>query len=184
MVMAKRVGSNPLDTLSLLNAKVDVRRGRRELTADELRALLAATRTATNRFRGLAGEDRYHLYLAAATTGFRARALSHLTPADFDLESEPPTVTLAARFNKSRKPKVQPLPPDVVVPLRAYLSDRPKGQPVWGGTWARDKRGAQMIRGDLARAGIAYAVASSTGRPRCHGALSMTSTTRGCVSAG
>ena len=75
MVRAKRIGANPLETLPLLNTQSDIRRGRRELTADELRRLLAAARSSTRMFRGLAGEDRSHLYLTAATTGFRASAL-------------------------------------------------------------------------------------------------------------
>ena len=101
LVRAKRIGSNPLDSLSLVNAQADVRRARRELTADELRRLFAATRASDRAFRGLTGEDRFHLYLTAAATGFRASALANLTPADFDLAADAPTVTLAARFNKS-----------------------------------------------------------------------------------
>src|SRR5262249_46319512 len=110
MVRAKRSGANPLEALSLVNAQVDVRRARRELTADELRTLLVTTRASERGFRGLTGEDRFHLYLTAAVSGFRAAALASLTPADFDLDADTPTVTLAARFNKSRKPKLQPMP--------------------------------------------------------------------------
>jgi integrase len=163
MTRAKRIGSNPLDTLTLLNAQTDVRRGRRELTADELRGLLAATRAIGRTFRGLTGEDRFHLYLTAATTGFRANALANLTPSDFDLTAGSGTVTLAARFNKSRKPKVQPIPADVVAQLILFLRGKPKARPVWGGTWARDHRGAEMIRGDLVAAGIPYTVEGPDG---------------------
>ncbi len=42
--------------------------------------------------------------------------------------------------------------------LRGYLAGKPVGGRVWGGTWARDKRGAEMMRGDLTAAGIPYAV--------------------------
>ena len=73
------------------------------------------------------------------------------------------TVTLAARFNKSRKPKVQPLPVDVANALRAYLANRPANASVWGGTWARDHRGAEKLRDDLNAAGIACAVEGSDG---------------------
>ena len=163
MVRVNRIGSNPLDSLTLLNARVDIRRSRRELTADELRELLTAARDSARAYRGLTGPDRFHLYLTAAGTGFRARALSNLTPDDFDLVGDSPTVTLAARFNKSRKPKVQPLPPDVAEQLRVYLAGRPGDQPVWGGTWAKDKRGAEMIRGDLETAGIPYSVEGPDG---------------------
>ena len=81
----------------------------------------------------------------------------------FDLDADPATVTLAARFNKSRKPKVQLVPPEVAVQLRGYLSGRPENRPVWGGTWARDHRGAEMIRGDLEAAGIPYTVEGPDG---------------------
>ena len=163
MVKAKRIASNPLDSLSLMNTQVDIRRARRELTADELRQLFAATRASDRAFRGLSGEDRYHLYLTAATTGFRASALASLTPSDFFLPGDGATITLAARFNKSRKPKVQPLPADVAEELNAFLKTKAKGQAVWGGTWARDHRGAEMIRSDLKAAGIAYAVEGPDG---------------------
>lgn len=142
---------------------MDVRRGRRELDAGELTAVLAAARSSARSFRGLAGEDRFFLYLVAATTGFRVQALSNLTPDDFDLDGRSPVVVLAARFNKSRKPKVQPLPLDVAAVLRPYLAGRPAGEPIWGGTWAADHRGAEMLRIDLAAAGIAYAVEDPDG---------------------
>ena len=161
LVKAKRIGANPLDSLSLVNAAVDVRHARRELTAAELGRLFVAAQASARAYRGLAGADRYFLYLVAAGTGFRASALSNLTPADFDLSAG--TVTLAARFNKSRRLKVQPLPADVATALRPYLDGKPAGAPVWGGTWARDHRGAEMLRIDLGAAGIAYATEGPDG---------------------
>jgi Phage integrase family len=125
--------------------------------------LLAAARDSGQTFRGLNGPDRFHLYAAACGTGFRASGLASLTPESFDLDADTPTVTLAARRNKSRKLKVQPLPPDVADLLRDYLKDRPAGQPVWGGTWARDCKGAEMLRIDLEAAGIPYAVEGPDG---------------------
>jgi integrase/recombinase XerC len=163
LVRAKRIGSNPLESLSLVNAAVDVRRTRRELTADELRRLFAAARASDRHFRGLNGRDRYHLYLTATGTGFRASALANLTPTDFDLNDDSPTVTLAARFNKSRKMKVQPIPTDVAEALRDYLTGKPSHVPVWGGMWARVTRGAAMLRIDLEAAGIAYATEGPDG---------------------
>jgi integrase/recombinase XerC len=154
LVRVKRIGSNPLESLCLVNAAVDVRRARRELTADELRRLFNAARRSARTFRGLAGTDRYMLYLVAAGTGFRASALANLTPADFDLDA--PIVTLPARFNKSRRLKVQPLPADVAGALRDYLKVKPANSPIWAGTWASDSRGAEMIRMDLGAAGIQY----------------------------
>jgi integrase len=157
LVREKRMPHNPLEDLALLNAKVDVRRARRELTADELRRLLAAARSSTWVFRGLTGLDRYFLYWAAATSGFRAGALGNLTPADFDLEDpRGAVVVLPARFNKSRKVKVQPLPSDVAADLKTYLAGKPLDEPVWPGSWAARRQGAVMMRKDLAAAGIPY----------------------------
>lgn len=161
LVRSKRIGSNPLESLALVNAAMDVRRMRRELTADELRRLFDATRASARTYRGLVGTDRYFLYLVAAGTGFRASALANLTPADFDLDA--PTVTLAARFNKSRRLKVQPLPIYVADALRDYLSAKPSNEPVWHGSWARDHRGAEMLRIDLDAASISYTVEGPDG---------------------
>jgi excisionase family DNA binding protein len=163
LVKDRRLGENPFRHLEAENAQVDRRHDRRELTADELRRLLEATRNSPRGFRGLSGADRFHLYATACGTGFRASALASLTPESFDLAAELPTATLAARHNKSRKPKVQPLPPDLADLLRDYLNGKPTGQPVWGGTWAQDHRGAEMLRLDLEAADIPYAVPGPDG---------------------
>ncbi|MHB1426585.1 MAG: helix-turn-helix domain-containing protein [Gemmataceae bacterium] len=108
LVKDRRMGENPFEHLSGGNARVDRRHDRRELIADELRQLLAATRASTRTFRGLSGEDRFHLYAVACGSGYRASGLASLTPESFDLDGETPTVTLSARRNKSRVQKVQP----------------------------------------------------------------------------
>jgi len=156
LVKAKRIGSNPLEYLTLLNTTTDVRRARRELDADELRQLFTVARSSTRSFRGLSGTDRYFLYLLATGTGFRANALANLTPDDFNLAEA--TVTVAARFAKNRRTKVQPMSEELADALRDYLEGKPANAPIWGGTWASDHKGAEMIRIDLETAGIAYAV--------------------------
>ncbi len=158
MVKTRRMGADPLETLALVNANVDVRRTRRELSADELRQLFEASRKSERIFRGLSGVDRFTLYLTAAGTGFRASALANLTPSDFDLNPSSPCVTLAARFAKNRKTKIQPIPADVAGVLREYLVGKAANAPVWCGTWASGGAGAEMLRIDLEAAGIAYAV--------------------------
>ena len=155
LVRTNRIGSNPLESLTLVNEAVDVRRSRRELTSDELRRLFDAAQSSGRVFRGLTGGDRYTLYLLAVGTGFRAAALANLTPGDFDFDRA--TVTLPARFNKSRRQKVQPLPTDVSAALRSYMTGKPTAVPIWGGTWHSGGRTADMIRTDLEAAGIAYA---------------------------
>jgi len=163
LVKDRRTGENPFEHLSGGNARVDRRHDRRELTADELRRLLAATRASDRNYRGLTGEDRFHLYAVACGSGYRASGLASLTPESFDLDDETPTVTLSARRNKSRVQKVQPLPADVAGLLRDYLRDKQNGQPIWAGTWAKDRKGAEMLRIDLDAAGIPYAVEGPDG---------------------
>ena len=58
---------------------------------------------------------------------------------------------------------MQPLPVDVAAALRDYLNGKPENLPVWGGTWARDHRGAEMLRIDLDAAGIPYATEGPDG---------------------
>jgi hypothetical protein len=81
----KRLPSKPLATLTFLDAQTDVRRARRELTAAELRDLLAAAHASQQNFRGLDGAARFHLYATGCATGFRASGLASLTPDSFDL---------------------------------------------------------------------------------------------------
>jgi integrase len=163
MMKHRRMGDNTLAILEAGNVETDRRHDRRELTAEELRRLLAATRDSSRTFRGLTGWDRFHLYAAACGTGFRASALASLTPESFDLDADRPTVTLAARCNKNRKPHVQPLPPDVAELLRSYLHGRPSKVLLWPGTWASDNKGAEMLRGEVAAAGISYVVEGPDG---------------------
>jgi integrase len=163
LVKDRRLAENPFLHLEGGNARLDRRHDRRELTAVELGRLLAAARDSDLPFRGLTGPDRFHLYATACGTGFRASALASLTPLSFDLDSPTPTVTLAARHAKNRKTKVQPLPPDVADLLRSYLRDLPTDRPVWGGSWASDHKGAEMIRRDLEAAGIPYTVEGPDG---------------------
>jgi integrase len=163
LLKSKRIGSNPLETLTLQNTAADTRRRRRELTAAELRRLLEATRASDRTFRGLTSLDRYCLYLTAVSTGLRAGALANLTPENFDLTSPSPAVTVPARFSKNRRTHTVPLPADVAAELRSYLAPKAAGRPIWDGTWHRGCAGAEMFRRDLEAAGIAYAVEGPDG---------------------
>ncbi len=112
-------------------------------------------------FRGLTGEDCYHLYLCACGTGFRSGELAALVPESFDFAGVPATVTLPTAVAKNRRQTTQPLPPAVADALRGFVAPRPPGQPVWPGTW--HERGADMLRIDLEAAGVPYEVPGPDG---------------------
>src|SRR5262249_48709525 len=66
------------------------RHDRRALGEAELRRLLEAAADSPLTVRGLAGRDRWALYLTAMSTGFRAGELSTLTPRLFPPDPTPP----------------------------------------------------------------------------------------------
>lgn len=154
LVLNKRLPENPLLALQGQNVATDLRHDRRTLVAEELKWIIEVALTSPRVFRGLTGVDRSMLYVVAMTTGFRAEELSTLTPASFDLDGSPPTVTLGARHAKNEKAVVQPIPPDVAHTLRNYLIGRPDTGRVWPGQWY--ERAVRVLRVDLEAAGIHY----------------------------
>lgn len=85
-------------------------------------------------------------------TGFRASELACQTPERFDLASNPPTATVPAAYTKNGREAVQPLPPVLAARLSPWLTSLPAGRPIF----AMPDRTAEMIRADLAAAGIDY----------------------------
>jgi integrase len=153
LVTDRRTGSDPLVSLSRQNAEVDPRRQRRALKEEAFGRFVEATAGGAS-FRGIDGRDRLVIYVLSANTGFRAGELGSLTPESFDFEATPPTVTVAASYSKHRRRDVQPLRADLAEMMRGYVAGRPPGKPLWPGTWT--KVAAEMVRLDLAAAGIAY----------------------------
>lgn len=126
---------------------------RRAFTLDELNAIINAAEASAKTFRGLAGPDRAILYLTAAATGLRAGELAQLTPANLDLDADIPTARLKAKQTKNRKPVEQPIPAPLAARLRVYIAGKPVEQPIWPGTWVKQKSAA-MLRIDLAAANV------------------------------
>jgi integrase len=136
LVDGGKLSRNPLAKLKPGNAALDRRHDRRNLTVEELGRLLNAARDSDAVCFCMSGEDRYHLYLTACSTGFRAGELASLMPSSFRLDADPPHAVLAARKGKNRKPTVQPLPGEVVAAMRQYLKGKPAGGLIWpGATW-------------------------------------------------
>ena len=145
MVRNKRAAENPVAHFAELNADVDVRVERRAISPDGFDRLVKAA-SEGKPFRSICGPDRAVLYLVAASTGLRARELHSLTDVSFNLDSSPPTVTVAAGDSKHKERDTVPLRADLVPVLRSWL--RP-GQ-LWPGNW--HKKAAKMLYRDLATA--------------------------------
>jgi integrase len=152
MVANSRIDRSPFARLKPLNARLDTRSRRGEMTEAELSLLLANTATSEKPFLGLSGTDRAILCRVAVGTGFRAAELAALVPDHFDLNANQPAAILPAEFTKNRKGAVQPLSNELTAELRTYLHGRTGKKRVWPGRWA--KRAADMIRIDLQDSGI------------------------------
>ena len=151
-----RIDRSPFARLKPLNARLDTRRRRGELSPEEFAAVLAAATRSQKTFRGLTGPDRAMLYQTASGTGFRAQELAAFVPDQFDLAADPPALILPVRETKNRKGALQPLPRQLAEELRPYLAGRKGKKPVWPGKWF--KKAADMLRIDLAAAGVALEV--------------------------
>jgi integrase len=94
---------------------------------------------------GMPGPERAMLYRLAVGTGFRAGELRSLTPESFDLDAEPPTVTVEAGYSKHRREDVQPIRRDLADLLRPWLAGKEHGKPVF----KIPSKTAKMMREDL-----------------------------------
>jgi len=144
MVRHGRASQNPIAFLKGLNVKLDRRHDRRALTLEELQRLFVAAEVGPM-VLGVSGHERKVIYMTAAGTGFRANELRTLTPEAFDLEANPPTITIEAGYSKHRRRDVQPIRSDLADVLRGWIEGKTAGQPVF--TIPDDP--AEMMRRDL-----------------------------------
>ena len=151
---SQRIGHDPLHHLSTLNPEPDRRHVRRSLSTQEFVHLVEVTQVNPAVVCGLTGMDRGMLYRLAAYTGWRASELASLTPESIDVEEQ--AATAAAAYTKHRKRDELPLHSALVDQMQSWLATRPKGKPLWPGTWAQNRHGAEMLRADLKAAGIPY----------------------------
>ncbi len=156
LVINRRLKSNPLDSLSMLNARVDRRHDRRPLSQDEFTRLVKVAESGPP-IESLCGVDRAMLYILAAWTGLRRGELGSLTLKNFKLDGSPPTVTVEAAYSKHRREDNQVLHPEVVSQFRDWLKlRRPEpGEilfPISERTCGVNRKTAKMMREDLAAA--------------------------------
>jgi integrase len=148
-VTAKRLTVNPFDRMPKANTDADPRRRRRALTEAEIgrllqvarerpvrdaltvrrgsrRGQLVAKRLTEERSRSLEalGRLRAIVYRTLVMTGLRKGELSNLTVADLHLDARVPHILLPARITKSGEEETVVLRPDLVIELKAWLSER------------------------------------------------------------
>jgi len=154
MVADRRATESPLAHLKGVNTKTDRRRERRSLEPDEIRRLLEATAAAPTRY-GMTGAERRLLYLFAAESGLRANEIRNLKLRDLDFARL--TVTVKAAYSKHRREDVLPVRPETAALLQDFFRGKMPNVKAFGGTYkALTGRTAQMLRADLAEAGIPY----------------------------
>ncbi len=154
LVADNRTKANPVEYLQTLNPKNDVRRERRALELDGIKALLAKTEQSQKHHR-LTGKERTLLYTLALNTGFRAKELASLKWNQFDLNDTAPTVTVLSAYTKNRKETVMPLRQDIASKFREWFADNRFAQNAKIFRW-NPNRAAEMLKRDLEAAGICF----------------------------
>ena len=139
-----RTREDPLAHLSGYNVQLDRRHDRRALADEELTRLIQAAEKGSV-VRGMTGPERATLYQLAVGTGFRANELRSLTPESFDLDADPPTVTVQAGYSKHRRSDLQPIRRDLADLLRPWLVGKTTDCPVFH----MPDKPIKLIRADL-----------------------------------
>jgi len=139
-----RTREDPLAHLSGYNVQLDRRHDRRALTDEELACLIEAAEKGPPRL-SMSGPERAILYQLAIGTGFRANELRSLTPESFDMNADPPTVTVQAGYSKHRRSDVQPIRRDLADLLRPWLVAKKATRPVFN----MPDKPIKLIRPDL-----------------------------------
>jgi len=150
-----RCRENALAHLSGYNARLDRRHDRRALTDDEAERLVQ-TAEASSEAYGLSGTDRAMLYRLAMGTGFRRNELRSLTPESFDIDADPPTVTVQPAYSKRRRRDVQPIHRELAELIRHWLAGKRPELPVFDNTDTNWHRTSKMLRSDLQAARNAW----------------------------
>lgn len=157
LVSTSRMSRNPVAGVERLNAEVEVRHRRRSLSPEEMSKLIGAAEKSTKRVQGFSGELRAKLYLFSYLTGLRRKELASLKPSSFDINAQPPTVTVDAACSKHRKRDVLPLHPELVTILAEWLPTLYADIQLF--PKLERKKTWFMVKKDLERVGIPYETA-------------------------
>ncbi len=152
MVKSNRVTRNPFEGLKTnLNIAANRKHVRRTLTADECQILLATVRHSGERRGKMDPEQRYLCWAIMLTTGGRRNEVGSLTPESFQLDVDPPTMTIEAAEAKNRTCSRLPIRQDLAAELRVWLPTRQPRMPIFP---IRNKQIQLALYRDLQDAGI------------------------------
>ena len=154
LVKTRYLPADPLISLEPLNTQVDIRHPRRALSPTEFAKLVQSARESGVEIQCFDGETRARIYVISYLTGLRRNEIGSLTPGSFDLESNPPTVTVEAAFSKHRRRDVLPLHPELVMMLKEWLKGTLPDEVLFPELGRR--RTWLMVKKDLKRVGIEY----------------------------
>ncbi len=149
-----RLLRNPLKGLERLNAALDVRHKRRALHAEDLEKLVRSARESGEDIQCFSGEYRARMYILSYMTGLRRKEIASLKPRSFDLDANPPTVTVEAACSKHRRLDVLPMHPDLVKLVRDWIAKLKPSELLFPKLAKR--RTWLMVKKDLERVGIPY----------------------------
>src|SRR5690606_80217 len=94
LTIEPRIKGDPLLNVPKLNEATDRKRVRRALSDEEIALLIDSAEASGVERYGLDGQARAMLYRTALGTGFRLNELQSLTPRSFNLDGNPPTITV------------------------------------------------------------------------------------------
>ena len=150
MIRDGRASESPVEHLTGMNAKIDRRRERRNLTAEELSTLLETAANGQVHHK-LNGASRAVLYRVAIETGLRRKELATLKPSSFDFNGL--TVSVIAARSKNRKPTLLPIRSELADELQQWFLVADIGPDAL--LWPKlTKPTADMVKRDLEAAGI------------------------------
>ncbi len=143
-----RLRSNPLRIIQKRNQTLDVRRKRRVLSAEEVRALIAVARTQAAKVPGAVTRPLWYMFPLLA--GLRRGDLERMRWRDLDFDSQPPTLTIRGGKAK-RRVDVLPLHAELQRELRAIKPhDALPSAPVFPTTVTHVTRRADFKRAEIA----------------------------------
>lgn len=153
LVKKGRLNKDPLANMELRKVKRVKVRPRAPFLPTEVEAIIAAAMVG-EKSHGMEGYERALLYPLVYRTGLRWKEAKSLKRESFDLEANPPYVTISSEAAKNSEEADLPLPPELVEPFREHLKTIPEGGVVFRGGYRKGK-GAEMLRVDMEAAGVA-----------------------------